>query len=100
MQNLFFSPISRDELKQDVSEIVKKEVQNLLIVLQETKHHSPSNYLTRKETAKRLGISLPTLNDWTKTGKIAGYRIASRIRYKEDELEAALTQIKTRRRAA
>lgn len=100
MQNLFLSPITRDELKLDISDIVKKEVETLLAKIQELKASNATKYLTRKETAKRLGISLPTLNDWTKTGKVVGYRIGSLIRYKEDELETSLAQIQTRRRAA
>jgi len=99
MQDLILSAISRDELKLDFTEVIKKEVQNLLKSLQETQPAKAPKFLTRKETAKRLSISLPTLNDWTKSGKIIGYRIASRIRYKEDEIEAALIQIKTRRAA-
>jgi len=51
--------------------------------------------LTRLETASILGISLPTLNEWTKQGIIPGYRISSRVRYKRAEIMEAVTKINT-----
>lgn len=54
-------------------------------------------YLTRKETCKRLGgISLPTLNEYTKTGRIKGNRIGRRVLYSPSDIDAALTAIKTK----
>lgn len=53
-------------------------------------------FLTRKQTAIILGISLVTLSEWTKQGKVKGYRIGSRVRYKRDELNQSLQSIKTR----
>jgi excisionase family DNA binding protein len=50
-------------------------------------------YITRKETAKILGVSLPTLNEWTKKGIITGYRISSRVRYNKDEILSSLHKI-------
>ncbi len=95
MQDIILSQITRSELKSDISDTIKRELQPLFTALQQTQSSSAQKYLTRKETAKKIGISLPTLNEWTKTGLVRGYRIASRVRYKEDEIEAALIQIKT-----
>jgi excisionase family DNA binding protein len=53
--------------------------------------------LTRKEVAQLLGITLPTLREWTKRGDVPGYYIGSRIRYKRSEVINSLAQIKTRR---
>ncbi|GEO09490.1 helix-turn-helix domain-containing protein [Segetibacter aerophilus] len=97
MQDYILSPFTRDELKLDFSEVVKKEFQNLLSALQDAKPANAPRFLTRKQAAAKLSISLPTLNEWTKTGKVIGYRVASRVRYKEDELESSLSKIKTRR---
>ncbi len=57
-----------------------------------TSPESP-DYLTRKETAKLLRISLPTLHEWTKSGDLKSYRIAGKIRYKTAEIEAAFKQV-------
>lgn len=51
--------------------------------------------LTRQQAAKVLGISLPTLNEWSKSGIITGYRISTRVRYKKSELEKSLLQMQT-----
>ena len=52
------------------------------------------NLITRRETAKILGVTLPTVIDWEKKGFITGYRIGDRIRYKEAEIFEAVTKNK------
>lgn len=49
--------------------------------------------LTRQETARLLKISLPTLDDWTKTGVIKAKRIGTRIRYAHCDVEAAIKDL-------
>lgn len=101
MQNDFLlSPIPLETIEQKFSNIIDQKFNAFLAVLQQTQTPSTQKYLTRKETSQKLGVSLPTLHEWTKSGLVQGYRIASRVRYKEDEVTAALTQIKTRRNAA
>ena len=53
--------------------------------------------LTRKQAAAILKVSLPTLNELTKTGTLKGYRVtgSNRLRYKASEINNALTVIKT-----
>lgn len=53
------------------------------------------NYYTRKETAKRLKISLPTLNEYTKQGIIVGNRLGRRVLYRQSDIESALKAIRT-----
>lgn len=47
-------------------------------------------YLTRAEVASMLKISLPTLSDYTKYGWLTSYKIANRVLYRSDEVEASL----------
>ena len=54
-------------------------------------------YLTRKETAEKLNVSLPTLNEYTKRSIVTGYRFGARVLYKQSDIEAALTKMKYRR---
>lgn len=101
MDNVILSSIPIENLKIELSETIKKEFQAFFLEIHTQKEQT--EYLTRKEAAKVLSISLPTLNEWTKDGKVIGYRISSRVRYKRAELETALTQIstsKTKGRAA
>jgi excisionase family DNA binding protein len=55
---------------------------------------------TRTETAKLLRVTLATLNEYTKTGKIIANRIGNRVLYRAKDVQAALTQIKTSKIAA
>ena len=93
MQNLLLSTIPYAEFQTLISTAVQTAVQAA------TEHLQPKEnveYLTRKQTSTLLGISLVTLSEWTKEGKIKGYRIASRIRYKRHEIEQSLLTIKTK----
>lgn len=95
MADQLFSSFTIEQLKAELSEDIFKRIAPLI---QSVNQPTPSTeFLSRKQTAKLLGVSLVTIGDWTKTGKIKGYRIASRIRYKRAEIETALIQIKTRR---
>ncbi|MES2138898.1 MAG: helix-turn-helix domain-containing protein [Bacteroidota bacterium] len=97
MENFIMSSIPINELITVISETVKIEFErqnNLSTPI-------PDNeYISRKETARILGVSLPTLNDWSKRQLIPSYRIASRIRYKKDEVLNSLNKRKFRREAA
>jgi hypothetical protein len=55
----------------------------------------PDPFLSRKETAKRLKTSLVSLRSWTKAGLIKSHVIGGRVLYKESDIEAALTEVKT-----
>jgi len=75
------------------------ESQNTLLIQQLSTLNSAKKdeeYLTRKDTAKTLGVSLPTVDAYTKDGILKGYRVGSRVRYKKHEVEASLNQIRTR----
>ena len=87
------SPLTMEELKTEISEAVLKQLSPLINSITPTQPEV--ELLTRKEVAKLYGVSLPTILDWTKTGKLIGYRIASRVRYKRSEIEKSLSKIKT-----
>lgn len=94
MQDVLLSPISLEQFKTEISLSVRKEIENHFRTYETPKPNT--ELLTRKEAAKLLSISLPTLLDWTNTGRVSGYRIASRVRYKRAELETSLAKIKTK----
>lgn len=50
--------------------------------------------LTREEAAELLGITLPTLRDYTRRGLVEGYRIGARVRYKRTEVLNSLQRIR------
>jgi excisionase family DNA binding protein len=89
MESLILNNITVTELRNLISEAVAQQV----------KHLNPPakdpELLTRSQVAKILGISLPTLNDWTKRGIIPALRIASRVRYKKEDVYQALEKVET-----
>jgi excisionase family DNA binding protein len=92
MQNIIFTQIPIDEFKNVLSETVREELQKLNT---SQPQQQETEYITRQETARILGISLPTLHDWTKKGVIVGYRISTRVRYRKNEILEALQQVQT-----
>ena len=91
MENIIFSYFPITEFKNIISETVREEMQKIA-----TQTPPPeTEYITRNQTAQILGVSLPTLNDWTKRGLIIGYRIGTRVRYKKAEILEAVKQIQT-----
>lgn len=52
-------------------------------------------YLSRKEVAKLLKISLTTLNDWSKQGIVQAYRIGNRVLYKKKEIEDSVSKVQS-----
>lgn len=53
-----------------------------------------SPFMTRKEVASLLRITLPTLHDWTKEGLIKSHKIGNRVLYKLDEIYEATADLR------
>ncbi|MAP81861.1 MAG: DNA-binding protein [Aequorivita sp.] len=49
-----------------------------------------SEWISRKQAADLLGVSLVTISDWTKKDILKAYRIGNRVRFKMNEIEDAL----------
>ncbi len=85
----------------DASTLINKldgltnEVQRLQSQL--TNQNDPTDYITRKQIADMFGISLVSVNDWTKKGILKAYKIANRVYFKRSEVESSLTEIKSGR---
>lgn len=80
-------------------ELIDARLSNIEGLLLEIKHKPAQKtepkepkLLTRKEAARKLGISLVTLNRRTNEGTLTSYNIGGRVLYREDELENALTE--------
>ena len=92
MNEIILSSFPLESLKAAISEAVKAEVEKINF---NNKPIQEPEYITRKETAKILGVSLVTLNQWQKQGLVPAYRIASRVRYKKAEVLKCLNQVQT-----
>jgi len=83
---------SKSELKDLIAYTLKEELK-MFFGGKDTK--VDHRLRTRKEVAEILGISLPTLHTWTKEGIIKAYRIGNSVRYKIEDIEQALQNIKS-----
>jgi excisionase family DNA binding protein len=92
-QLLIFDP---SELENLITKAVNSAIENKLQHLTPAKENE---YLTSRQTANLLGIALSTLHEYKLAGKIVAYRIGSRVRYKRNDIELALKQIRAANKA-
>lgn len=80
-----------NDLQNLIRTSIREEIQILL------PRKGDPRYLTRKETAEFLKISLPTLHEYTKNGLVKGFRIGTRILYKLEDIEQDMKSIEVSR---
>jgi|ERR1035437_7486662 excisionase family DNA binding protein len=83
-----------EDLQKLIRSTIREEIQLAI-----DKKPDENKYLTRKEAAALLKISLPTLNQYTKIGIINGFRIGTRVLYNLKDLESSMNEIITSRYA-
>jgi excisionase family DNA binding protein len=88
------SIISSIELRQILSEEIKNALSKFEPNVNPT---NKDELITRDETAEILKISLPTLNNYTKDGKLQSYNIGSRVLYKKSEVIDSLIKLTARK---
>jgi len=82
--------VTPQQLTDNILKDVRTELEKIVLSFQPIKQ---PEYLTRKEVAKILKVSLVTLTDWNKKGVLNPYRLGNLIRYKRDEIDQALILI-------
>ena len=93
MEQIILSGLTVEQLRQIIVDCFKKTYSlQEHIKKQVPQSLKDGKFISRKETAKLLHISLPTLNEWTKEGKLKSYRIGTRILYKPDEIMESVTR--------
>lgn len=83
--------------KLDKIESLLQHFQSNVTAQSQSKDSNPDELITRKEAAIILGISLPTLHDYTTRGVIPAYRIGSRVRFKKIEIIDCLQKVQTKK---
>ncbi len=78
--------IKADELR----ELISQSVSNAISQIPEKKEEEI--LLKRKDVAKFFSVSLVTISDWMKTGKLPFSRINSRIYFKRSEVIEVLSK--------
>ena len=93
MSNLILHQTPQSELVGEIVSSVEEKFEKILFTLLQQFQKKETKPLTRKEAASYLDVSLPTLHEWTKIGKIRGARIGAQVRYRHEDIEAALKDI-------
>jgi excisionase family DNA binding protein len=88
MEQIILSGLSLNDLLSSIGKLIDSKLNQA--IQPENKTHS---YMSRQDVCKLLKITLPTLNDWSKDGKLQSYKIGSRVLYKKDEVENSLHQV-------
>lgn len=90
-----------EQLQNYISVAIRNEITKLIPIPANQPTPTPTDQLrTRIETAKILRVTLATLNDYTKSGKIVANRIGNRVLYKDSDIQSALSKVKTSKIAA
>lgn len=95
MEQVFLLPYQPEQLKAFLKDAVTEAFQNA-VYARESNLENGIEFITSKDVAKMLGISLPTVRAHTLAGTLKGYRIHRRVRYKRNEVEQALQAISIR----
>lgn len=83
MQKLFL--LLEDDLKKWVREAIREEVEVILSARSVKSSEKEDGFLTRKEAAQYLRISLVTLHDWMKRG-LPAHRKRGRVLFLKSEI--------------
>ena len=83
--------ISINDLRELVKELYAEERKR---TEEEISAHRERPTLTRKETAKLLGVTLSTLWQWAKSGYLTPVKIGTKVMYRPSDVEALLTKQK------
>lgn len=88
MEQIILVGTHLEDLLSRIEQIIDKRLNSL-----SPQKPEESEYITRKEVAKLLKVTLPTLHDWTKLGWLQSYKIGNRVLYKQKEIEESLHQV-------
>lgn len=87
---MILSGIKVNELLDKIGQLIDTKLQ---VASPTDENKNQSKLISRKEVATLLKISLPTLNEWSKLGRLQSYKIGNRVLYKLPEVEQALNKV-------
>ena len=89
MQDVILISLPQEKLEQLIQNAVQKALSNT----DEAKEHNQNELLTRKEAANYLNVSVATIDNWTRIGKIIKHYNGTAVRFKKSELESSFTNL-------
>jgi excisionase family DNA binding protein len=92
MEQVIFSQVPIADLQGYIAQTIQRE---LSVILKADPAPDPDELVTRKQAAQYLGLSLPTLHEYTMRGLVTAYRLGSRVRYRKGDLLNCLLKVQT-----
>ena len=93
MEKVLFTSVPIADLQGYIAQTIQHE---LSVILKANDAPPDTDELvTRKQAAIILGLSLPTLHDYTVRGIVTAYRVGSRVRYRKGDLLNCLLKVQT-----
>lgn len=89
METLQMIQVTPEELKTMIVEGVKEVLEGIIAYMQPA---NDQELYTKKEATAKLKISLSTLNNWIKSGKLPASGIGNRVYIKSEDLQTALIE--------
>ncbi len=90
MEQILLNGVNLNELLEKIGQIIESKLQKCPSVLEQRK---PAKFLTRKEVAQLLNVTVTTLHEWTKLGWIQSYKVGRRVLYKEVEVLSSIDSL-------
>ena len=97
MTQILLSPIPLEEMEGMMKRIMRESLSEIAV---QPSTEDLSELITRKQAAKMLNLSLPTLREYTVRGLLPSYQMGARVLYKKVEVLECLTKQKTKKHAA
>lgn len=73
--------LTKDELNQLIKTSIQEAIKQRAL---------ENNYLTRKDLARRLGVSMVTIDSWAREGLLKRHNIKGRVFFIESEVREAI----------
>lgn len=74
--------------REDLESLIREVIAEVLPHVQKTIPPTGNDLLSRKDAAKYLGVSMPTLRSWEDRGFITAKRLGSRVYFSKAALES------------
>jgi hypothetical protein len=85
--------VNLEDLQNIIAQSVAQEFEKQNTPKAEPSPRDENILLTRKETAKLLGVCIATLDNWTREGKLVKYRNSNAVRYNKEEVLASFSTL-------
>ncbi len=77
-------------LMQIAEPLINVIVERLAVKVKQLEKEKEPRFYTRKEAAELLHVTLPTLNEYTKQGRLKSKHINGRVLYDANEIDSAV----------